>query len=218
MKPLYEQYRPMTWDEIAGQDKVIKSLLTLRDRSGFGGRAIWLTGLSGTGKTTIARLIAADVADPDYVTELDAETLTPNMVQDIEAESRYSAFGKGGRVYIVNEAHGLKWRTVRQLLVTLERVPAHVVWIFTTTVDGQETFEGCEDSGPLMSRCLVFHLARRSIAESMAGRLKAGAREHGLDGQDAKDYVKLLYDCKLNMRAAWQRIEAGAMLGEGDAP
>jgi DNA polymerase III gamma/tau subunit len=211
MQPLYEQYRPENWDEIAGQQKVIKSLLTLRDRSGFGGRAIWLTGLSGTGKTTIARLIAAEVADPDYVTELDAETLTPSMLQDIEAESRYSAFGKGGRVYIVNEAHGLKWRTVRQLLVSLERIPDHVVWIFTTTVDGQETFEGCEDSGPLMSRCLVYHLARRGVADSMAERLKTGAMEQGLDGKDAKDYVKLLYDCKLNMRAAWQRIEAGEM-------
>jgi DNA polymerase III gamma/tau subunit len=212
MKPLYEQYRPMTWDEVSGQGKVITSLLTLRDRSGFGGRAIWLTGLSGTGKSTIARLIAADVADADYVTELDAETLTPNMVQDIEAESRYSAFGKGGRVYIVNEAHGLKWRTVRQLLVTLERIPDHAVWIFTTTVDGQETFEGCEDSGPLMSRCLVYHLARRGVADAMAARLKAGACEQGLNGRDIKAYVKLLYDCGLNMRAAWQRIEAGEML------
>jgi DNA polymerase III gamma/tau subunit len=211
MKPLYEQYRPVNWEEIAGQDKVIKSLISLRDRSGFGGRAIWLTGLSGTGKTTIARLIAAEVADPDYVTELDAETLTPNMVQSIETESRYGAFGKGGRVYIVNEAHGLKWRTVRQLLVTLERVPDHVVWIFTTTVDGQETFEGCEDSGPLMSRCLVYHLARRGVADPMAQRLKTGAMEQGLDGKDAKAYVKLLYDCGLNMRAAWQRIEAGEM-------
>ena len=91
-------------------------------------------------------------------------------------------------------------------------IPAHACWIFTTTIDGQETFEGCEDSGPLMSRCLVFHLARRGVADAMAERLKAGAMEQGLDGQDIKQYVKLLYDCKLNMRAAWQRIEAGEMI------
>jgi len=212
MKSLYEHYRPRTWNDVAGQSKVISALLALNSRSNFGGRAIWLTGLSGTGKSTIARLIAGEVADPEYITELDAETLTPNMVQDIESESRYGAFGKGGRVYIVNEAHGLKWRTVRQLLVTLERIPNHVCWVFTTTVEGQETFEGCEDSGPLMSRCLVFHLARRGVAEAMAERLKQGAMEQGLDGQDVKQYIKLLYDCKLNMRAAWQRIEAGEML------
>ncbi len=212
MKALYEHYRPATWGDVCGQDKAISALLSLNSRSGFGGRAIWITGLSGTGKTTIARLIAGEVADPEYVTEVDAETLTPATVQDIETESQYGAFGKGGRVYIVNEAHGLKMKTVRQLLVTLERIPRHVTWIFTTTVEGQEMFEGCEDSGPLMSRCLVFHLARRGVAESMAERLKAGATEQGLDGQDVKQYVKLLYDCKLNMRAAWQRIESGAML------
>ena len=45
------------------------------------GRAYWLSGQSGTGKTTIARLIGLDVADPFNVTELDAATLTLADVQ-----------------------------------------------------------------------------------------------------------------------------------------
>ncbi|MCC6798203.1 MAG: AAA family ATPase [Candidatus Hydrogenedentes bacterium] len=213
MMSLYEHYRPKNWADVVGQNKVVQALQALNDRIGFGAHAIWLTGLSGTGKTTLARLIAGEVADAEYVTELDAETLTPSMVQEIEAESRYGAFGKGGRVYIVNEAHGLKWRTVRQLLVTLERIPEHVCWIFTTTCEGQLTlFENCEDSGPLLSRCIVFHLARRGIAEAMATRLQSCARDSELDGQPLDRYVKLLYDCKLNMRAAWQRIETGELL------
>ena len=211
MQSLYEQYRPATWAEVAGQDKAIKALDILRARGGFGGKALWITGLSGTGKTTIARLIAGEVADSEYITEIDAESLTPARIQELEYESSYVAFGKGGRVYIVNESHGLRKPSVRQLLVSLERIPRQVTWIFTTTIDGQETFEGCEDSGPLMSRCMTVNLARRGIAEAMAERLKHGAMAEGLDGQPVEKYVKLLYDCKLNMRAAWQKIEMGYM-------
>src|SRR5262249_4680832 len=60
--PLTEQYRPKTWQDVVGQDKVVNRLLALR-RRGLAGRAYWLSGPSGTGKTTIARLIAAEVAE-----------------------------------------------------------------------------------------------------------------------------------------------------------
>ena len=61
MTALYEQYRPRTFDEVVGQDKAIGKVEALRKR-GLAGRAYWISGQSGTGKTTIARLIAAEVA------------------------------------------------------------------------------------------------------------------------------------------------------------
>jgi len=172
MKPLYETYRPATWNDVSGQDKAIRQLRAIQSRSGFGGRAFWFTGLSGTGKTTLARIVASEIADTDYIQEIDAETLTPTRIVEIEYESQYFAFGKGGRAIIVNESHGLRKASVRQLLVTLERIPAHVCWIFTTTIEGQDTFEDCEDSGPLMSRCLPVHLARRDLAKAFAERAR----------------------------------------------
>ena len=60
---LYEQYRPTTWAEIVGQDKVIARIEHLRLR-GLAGRAYWIAGQSGTGKTTIARLLASENASP----------------------------------------------------------------------------------------------------------------------------------------------------------
>jgi DNA polymerase III gamma/tau subunit len=60
---LAERYRPATWDEVVGQEKVVARLRALSARGGLAGRAYWLSGQSGTGKTTIARLIAQEVAD-----------------------------------------------------------------------------------------------------------------------------------------------------------
>jgi hypothetical protein len=89
------------------------------------------------GKTTIARLIAGELADEMNVEEVDATDLSAARIRDIERESVCKGLGeKPGRANIVNEAHGLNRGAVRQLLTTLERIPPHVVWIFTTTIDG----------------------------------------------------------------------------------
>jgi replication-associated recombination protein RarA len=145
---LHEQYRPASWPEVVGQDKAIARIDRLRKR-GLAGRAFWITGQSGTGKTTIARLIAAEIADETAIEEVDAETVTPQQIQAWERSSHTKGFGKGGRAYIVNEAHGLKRGCIRQLLVTLERIPGHVVWLFTTTCDGQETVALRHAVGPV---------------------------------------------------------------------
>jgi DNA polymerase III gamma/tau subunit len=55
---LHEQYRPRDWSDVVGQDKAIAKIDALRNR-GLAGRAFWISGSSGTGKTTVARLIAA---------------------------------------------------------------------------------------------------------------------------------------------------------------
>ena len=68
---LTERYRPQTWADVAGQDKVVSRIRALAKR-GLAGRAYWLSGQSGTGKTTIARLIAAEVASEWDTEEVDA--------------------------------------------------------------------------------------------------------------------------------------------------
>ena len=155
-KQLYEKYRPRAWADVLGQEKVIERIDALRSR-GLAGRAYWLSGSSGTGKTTIARLLAAEIATEHYIEEIDATSLTPADLRRIEEAMQLYSFGKGGRAYIINEAHGLSKAAVRQLLVLLERLPSHVMVIFTTTTEAQETFfEDKEDAGPHLSRCLRF--------------------------------------------------------------
>ncbi len=215
MQPLHEQYRPQTFADVIGQNKVLARIDALR-RRGLGGRAFWITGQSGTGKSTIGRLIAAELAEPMNVSELDATDLTPAALRDVERSMHFYGMGdKPGRAFIVNEAHGLRRDSVRQLLVLIERLPGHVVLIFTTTNDGEDSlFDDNEDAHPLLSRCTLLALSRRDLAKPFAARLRAIAQREGLDGQSDAAYVRLLQKYRNNLRAAFQAVEAGDMLND----
>ncbi|HEY2785487.1 MAG TPA: AAA family ATPase [Fimbriiglobus sp.] len=161
-----------------GQDKIVQRVLALAKR-GLAGRAFWLSGGSGTGKTTIARLIAAEVADEICIHEVDAAALTVTQLRELEREMGVRGWGE--RAYLFNEAHSLRKDVIRQLLVLLERLPSHVVVVFTTTTEGQEAlFEDYDDASPLLSRCLRLDLARRDLAKPFAERAKAIAEAEGL--------------------------------------
>jgi replication-associated recombination protein RarA len=213
---LHEKYRPKEWADLVGQDKAVAIARRIIERPGFDRGAFFIdcagNNNSGTGKSSLAWVIATTLADPFFITELPGAKMDKAAVVEIERSAHLCSWSadKPFRVWIVNEAHAVTQGAVDLLLTFLEALPRHCVVIFTTTRQPDEELFGT-DNGPLYSRCHCIRLTNQGIAEPFAQRVKSIAVAEGLDGQPMAKYVALIRQCKNNMRRALQLIEAGEL-------
>jgi len=214
---LFEKYRPQVWADLVGQDKAVAVARRIIERPGFDRGSFFIdcagSNNSGTGKSSLAWVIASTLADPFFITEIPGAKLDKAAVADIERSAHLCSWSadKLFRIWIVNEAHAITQGAVDLLLTFMESLPRHCIVIFTTTRHPDEELFGT-DNGPLYSRCHCIRLTNQGLAEPFARRIKAIAEAEGLDGQPIEKYVALIRNCKNNMRLALQRTEAGEML------
>ncbi len=213
---LHEKYRPRAWGDLVGQDRAVKTARRLIERPGFQCGAFWIEcagdNCSGTGKTSLAWLIARALADDFFIQPISGSDLTRSALRDIERAAYLTTWAesKPFRALIVDEAHAIPSSCVDALLKFLEALPTHFVVIFTTTRKVDQGLFG-DDCGPFASRCYQIRLTNQGLAEAFAKRAKSIAQAEDLDGKPLSTYVRLVQTSKNNLRAVIQRIEAGAM-------
>lgn len=168
---LYRKYRPSTFDEVVGQDVVVKTLQSALKQKNPA-HAYLFVGSRGTGKTSLARLFAKElgVTDKDVV-EIDAASNRKiehvrdlkEMVQKLPFESPYT-------VYIIDEVHMLTTEAFNALLKTLEEPPKHAIFVLATT-----EFDRVPET--IRSRCQVLRFETPSYQEIVACLQNASDKE-----------------------------------------
>jgi DNA polymerase-3 subunit gamma/tau len=157
MTALPVKYRPKTLDEIVGHAEVVTKLKSYAKKKER--RAFLFHGPAGTGKTTLARIIAKEYGCAmDYTMEVDAATNTGvDNIRDIQEVLRYLPMGGTKmRAVILDEAHMLSKAAWNSILKPLEEVPPHVVWFICTT-------EPDKVIKTVKERCAVFGLSPLSV-------------------------------------------------------
>lgn len=183
---LYRKYRPVRFEDLIGQEHVVKTLVN-QIESGRLGHAYLFTGTRGTGKTTAAKIFAKAIncehpingspcgkcatckalSDPSNIDVLEIDAASNNGVNEIRElreNVQFPPVAAKYKVYIIDEVHMLSGAAFNALLKTLEEPPSHAVFILATT-------EVHKIPATILSRCMRFDfrlVSTKRIAELIA--------------------------------------------------
>ena len=202
-KALYRTERPETFDEVIGQEHIVR-VLKNQIANNTVGHAYLFCGTRGTGKTTMARLLAKavnctsdgerpcgccdnclSIKDGSFIDMIEIDAASNNgveSVREIRDSVNYPASIGRRKVYIIDEVHMLSTAAFNALLKTLEEPPEGIMFILATT-DPQKLPQ------TILSRCMRFNFRRVSETQ-LAGQMKTICEKRGVKITDSA--LKLL--------------------------
>lgn len=195
---LYRKFRPDNFDDVKGQDHIVTTL-TNQIKANRIGHAYLFCGTRGTGKTTVAKILAKAVncqhpvngspcnecemcraiqaGTSMNVIEIDAASNNGvDNIREIREEVAYRPTEGNYKVYIIDEVHMLSTGAFNALLKTLEEPPSYVMFILATT-------EAHKIPITILSRCQRYDFHRISI-ETIADRLAELLRIEGVAAEE----------------------------------
>jgi DNA polymerase-3 subunit gamma/tau len=225
---LYRKYRPKEWDEVVGQDHVVTTLKNAiaADRVAH---AYLFAGSRGTGKTTLARLLAKAVncLNPDPtkrpdnacenckavnenrfldLIEIDAASNTSvDDVRDLRDKINFSPSQGKYKIYIIDEVHMLSTAAFNALLKTLEEPPPHAIFVLATT-------EIHKIPATVLSRCQRHEFRRVPVDEIVANLRKIVKAENIQADEDA--LIQIARQSAGGMRDAQSLLDQLSSMGE----
>lgn len=195
---LYRKWRPVSFDEVKGQDHIVKTLKN-QITSGRIGHAYLFCGTRGTGKTSIAKIFAKavncespvdgspcgecsmcrQIASSASLNVVEIDAASNNGVEnirDIRDQVQYPPTEGRYRVYIIDEVHMLSIGAFNALLKTLEEPPSYVIFILATT-------EVHKIPITILSRCQRYDFKRITI-DTISARLHELTQAEQIDVEE----------------------------------
>lgn len=200
---LYRKYRPQSFSEFVGQEHIVRTISNAV-KNGMISHAYLFAGPRGTGKTSMARLLAKavnclkredfepcndclackEIAEGNSMDLIEIDAASHRGIDDIRELREGIRFNPSSlkyKVFIIDECHQLSKAAANALLKTLEEPPEHAIFVLATT-EPQKLIP------TILSRCQRFNFRPLRVSE-IAGKLERIVEEEGIEAEESALYT-----------------------------